>query len=64
MPGPASGRVDRVKENDEITDADRRLLHAAIERSIMEIESDQTIPLHEALASLRRKRAARAEALR
>lgn len=52
--------LDSVNDNDEMSDADRARLHSAIEQSISEIEAGQTIPLDEALASLRRKRAPRA----
>ncbi|HTR49072.1 MAG TPA: hypothetical protein VMJ10_00115 [Kofleriaceae bacterium] len=56
----AHALLDSVNDNDEMSDADRARLHAAIEQSISEIESGQTVPLDEALASLRAKRAARA----
>jgi len=56
----AHALLESVNDNDEMSDADRARLHAAIEQSISEIESDQTVPLDEALASLRAKRAARA----
>jgi hypothetical protein len=56
----AHALLDSVNDNDEMSDAERARLHAAIEQSISEVEAGQTIPLDEALASLRRKRAARA----
>jgi hypothetical protein len=52
--------LDSANGNDEMSDAEHAHLHAAIEQSISEIEAGQTIPLDEALASLRRRRAARA----
>jgi hypothetical protein len=56
----AHALLESVNDNDEMSDADRAQLHAAIEKSIAEIDVGQTIPLDEAFASLRRKRAARA----
>jgi len=56
----AHALLESVNDNDELSDADRARLHAAIEQSISEIESGQTVPLDEALASLRAKRATRA----
>ena len=56
----AHALLDSVNNNDAMSDADQARLHAAIEQSLTEIEGNQTIPLAEALASLRRKRAVRA----
>lgn len=56
----AHALLESVNDNDDMSDADRARLHAAIEQSIAEIEAGQTVPLDEALASLRAKRAARA----
>ena len=56
----AHALLDSVNDNDEMSDADRARLHAAIDQSISEIEAGQTVPLDEALASLRRNRTTRA----
>jgi hypothetical protein len=56
----AHALLESVNDNDDMGDADRARLHAAIEQSIVEIEAGQTVLLDEALASLRARRAARA----
>ena len=54
MSGPAG-----VDEKDEAAGAERAKLHAAIEKSLAEIEAGQTVPFSEVIASLRAKRLAR-----
>ena len=49
-----------VDENDELGEAERAKLHAAIEQSLVEVEAGQTVPLADVIASLRAKRLARA----
>lgn len=56
----AHALLDSVNDNNEMSDADRARLHAAIGQSIAEIEAEQTVSLDEALASLRAKRVTRA----
>ena len=49
-----------VDEKDELSDADRAKLHAAIEQSLAEVDAGQTVPFGDVIASLRAKRLARA----
>jgi hypothetical protein len=49
-----------VDEKDELGDAERAKLHAAIEQSLAEVEAGQTVPFADVIASLRLKRLARA----
>lgn len=48
-----------VDENDELGEAERARLHAAIEQSLAEVEAGQTVPFADVIASLRAKRLAR-----
>ena len=49
-----------VDDKDELGDAERAKLHAAIEQSLAEVEAGQTVPFADVIASLRAKRLARA----
>jgi hypothetical protein len=56
----AHALLDSVDEQDEPGGAERAKLHAAIEQSLVEVEAGQTVPLADAITSLRLKRLARA----
>jgi hypothetical protein len=56
----AHALLDSVEEEDALGDAERAKLHAAIEKSLAEVEAGQTVPLAEVLTSLRLKRLSRA----
>lgn len=49
-----------VDETDELGEAERAKLHAAIEQSLAAVEAGQTVPFADVIASLRVKRGARA----
>ena len=49
-----------VDEKGDLSDADREKLHAAINRSIDEIDAGETVPFADVIASLRAKRVSRA----
>ena len=51
-------------DDDGISDADRATLHASIERSFEQSDAGQGIPVEQAIAELRAKRAARARGVR
>lgn len=48
-----------VDDKDDLSDAHRAKLHAAIEQSLAEIDAGQTVPFADVIASLRAKRVAR-----
>jgi hypothetical protein len=48
-----------VDDKDDLSDAHRVKLHAAIEQSLAEIDAGQTVPFADVIASLRAKRVAR-----
>lgn len=48
-----------VDPKDELPDAERSQLNAAIEKSFAQIEAGQTLPFSDVMASLRAKRVAR-----
>jgi len=48
-----------VDDKDDLSDAHRAKLHAAIEQSLAEIDAGQTVPWADVIASLRAKRVAR-----
>ena len=56
----AHALLSSVDEKDELSDADREKLHAAINRSLDEIEGGATVPFEDVIASLRAKRVVRA----
>jgi hypothetical protein len=56
----AHALLSSIDEKDELGDAERAKLHAAIEQSLAEIDAGQTVPFADAIASLRAKRLARA----
>ena len=49
-----------VEDADNLSDADREKLHAAIEQSLDEIDAGATVPFEDVIASLRAKRVLRA----
>jgi len=51
--------VRTVDDKDDLSDAERTKLHAAIEQSLAEIEAGQTVPFADLNASLRAKRVTR-----
>lgn len=56
----AHALLESVDEDDGATASDREKLHAALERSIQQVEAGQTIPFEDVIASIRAKRASRA----
>ena len=60
----AHALLDSVDGDDEMSPADRAQLDAAIARSIEELDAGKGIPIEQAIAELRAKRAARARATR
>ncbi|MGE0400546.1 MAG: hypothetical protein AB7T06_27805 [Kofleriaceae bacterium] len=51
-------------DDDGMSNADREKLHASIERSIAQSDAGQGIPIEQAIAQIRAKRADRARGLR
>ena len=51
-------------DDDEMSDADREELYAAIDRSLAQADAGQGIPVEQAIAEIRARRAARARAAR
>jgi hypothetical protein len=51
-------------DDDGMSDAEREKLHASIERSLAQSDAGQGIPVEQAIAALRARRAARARGIR
>jgi hypothetical protein len=57
----AHALLSSVDDHDDLSAADREKLHAAIERSLVEIDAGMTVPFDDVIASLRARRVRRGD---